>query len=1049
MEEEEALADHLRCSRTDGRQWRCKRRVMENMKLCEIHYLQGRHRQYKEKVPESLKLQRKKKSKKSQGCKETASSEFGIRVERVKMKRKVKKPARVSGSEAALLDETLRKMKSKKKGNLQLELIRMVLKRDLEKKKKNKKKKKKSDFPLVKKKKNMKTKQNEIELEDNSEEEEEEEEELTRQLPNGVMAISPVPSPSPRNFNNVDGNCDVKVGVENGVARRRCFRSKNIEPLPFGTMQLMPCGQNVAESRRGKRKRRCHCCRKSGSLSLVSCSSCQKEFFCADCIKERYFDTQEDVKMACPVCRGTCTCKDCSANQSKDRESKDSLGEENKVEKILRFHYLICMLLPVLKRMNHDRSVELETEANTNGKKTSEVHIKQSEFGCNEQNCCSNCKTSIVDLHRSCPNCSYNLCLSCCKDFCCGSFTGRIDTFISKNSNGRKACISGDKQLSLKKLAKQNSGTYLSSPASVSDWKACNANGRISCPPAEFGGCGDSFLDLRCVFSLSWIKELEVSAEEIVCSYEVPEAFDISSCCSVCLDIDHKADGIEHLQEAAAREDSIDNYLYYPTLLDVHNDKLEHFQKHWGRGHPVIVRNVLQSASDLNWDPVVMFCTYLEQSIARYENNKDFLEATNCLDWCEVEIGIRQYFMGSLNGQTHKNTWQEKFKLKGWLSSHLFQEQFPSHYAQIIHSLPLQEYMNPISGLLNLAAKLPQEIPKPDLGPCVYISYGYAEELIQADSVAKLCYDSYDVVNILAHTTDAPISAEQLTKIRKLLKKHNSQCQRESSRTTDQIKANKVNKKLSNGENIEDSGLQNITGEEMHLRKRVARVSCFSPASHEKCARSLKNSKMSQDEGYDSDSDFDTEASLSSNGPVLSSQTSDKRKFGNHSQNSNSYRKKLFSESSGAQWDVFRRQDVPKLIEYLQRHSNEFSHMSGLHKHVVHPILDQSVFLDTTHKMRLKEEFEIEPWTFEQRIGEAVIIPAGCPYQIRNPKSCVHVVLDFVSPENVTECIHLIDEVRLLPEDHKAKVDKLEVKKMALHSISAAVKEIRELTCTM
>ena len=238
MEEEEALADHLRCSRTDGRQWRCKRRVMENMKLCEIHYLQGRHRQYKEKVPESLKLQRKKKTKKSQGGKETASSEFGIRVEKVKMKRKVKKPARVSGSEAALLDETLRKMKSKKKGNLQLELIRMVLKRDLEKKKKNKKKKK-SDFPLVKKKKNMKTKQNEIELEDNSEEEEEEEEELTRQLPNGVMAISPVPSPSPRNFNNADGNCDVKVGVENGVVRRRCFRSKNIEPLPFGTMQVL------------------------------------------------------------------------------------------------------------------------------------------------------------------------------------------------------------------------------------------------------------------------------------------------------------------------------------------------------------------------------------------------------------------------------------------------------------------------------------------------------------------------------------------------------------------------------------------------------------------------------------------------------------------------------------------------------------------------------------------------------------------------------------------------------------------------------------------
>lgn len=46
---------------------------------------------------------------------------------------------------------------------------------------------------------------------------------------------------------------------------------------------------------------------------------------------------------------------------------QDSLGENNKVEKILRFHYLICMLLPVLKRINQDQSVELDTEAITKG----------------------------------------------------------------------------------------------------------------------------------------------------------------------------------------------------------------------------------------------------------------------------------------------------------------------------------------------------------------------------------------------------------------------------------------------------------------------------------------------------------------------------------------------------------------------------------------------------------------------------------------------------------------------------------------------------------
>jgi len=37
------------------------------------------------------------------------------------------------------------------------------------------------------------------------------------------------------------------------------------------------------------------------------------------------------------------------------------------------------------------------------------------------------------------------------------------------------------------------------------------------------------------------------------------------------------------------------------------------------------------------------------------------------------------------------------------------------------------------------------------------------------------------------------------------------------------------------------------------------------------------------------------------------------------------------------------------------------------------------------------------------------------------------VELEFVSPENVAECIQLVDEVRLLPEDHPAKVEKLEV----------------------
>jgi len=81
----------------------------------------------------------------------------------------------------------------------------------------------------------------------------------------------------------------------------------------------------------------------------------------------------------------------------------------------------------------------------------------------------------------------------------------------------------------------------------------------------------------------------------------------------------------------------------------------------------------------------------------------------------------------------------------------------------------------------------------------------------------------------------------------------------------------------------------------------------------------------------------------------------------------------------------------------------------------------------------------VEPWTFEQKLGEAVFIPAGCPHQVRNLKSCIKVAMDFVSPENVDECIKLTGEFRRLPSHHKAKEDKLEIKKIALYALNQVI----------
>lgn len=224
--------------------------------------------------------------------------------------------------------------------------------------------------------------------------------------------------------------------------------------------------------------------------------------------------------------------------------------------------------------------------------------------------------------------------MSCSGQLCRRNSSEEINTSDSESSDGMDACLASENHLLDKAITNGNS------VATFSLHKCTNYDGtdNVSCPSKELGGCGDNFLELRCDFPLNRIKEMEVAAEEIVCSYDFPETLDKSSSCSLCPDMVDELDGFKQLRQAALREDSKDNWLLNPTALDVGGDDFEHFQKHWGKGHPVVVRDVLQNKSNLSWDPLNMLCTFLEGSISRYENDKDKLEV--CLDWCEVSLSM-------------------------------------------------------------------------------------------------------------------------------------------------------------------------------------------------------------------------------------------------------------------------------------------------------------------------------------------------------------------------------------------------------------------------
>lgn len=171
-----------------------------------------------------------------------------------------------------------------------------------------------------------------------------------------------------------------------------------------------------------------------------------------------------------------------------------------------------------------------------------------------------------------------------------------------------------------------------------------------------------------------------------------------------------------------------------------------------------------------------------------------------------------------------------------------------------------------------------------------------------------------------------------------------------------------------------------MAGEETHFSKRFAKVPGFSEYADQVFAQGgIKRPSMTSDGAYDSDP-----------GPLvlqseshLNETSEAPKKNRERTISSLIDGEKISSKSCGAQWDVFRRQDVPRLSEYLRRHSDEFIHKHVSHEHivcrvhlcyltnhsvhllqVVHPILDQSFFLDATHKLRLKEEFRMYCFDF-------------------------------------------------------------------------------------
>ncbi|URE04994.1 JmjC domain containing protein [Musa troglodytarum] len=551
----------------------------------------------------------------------------------------------------------------------------------------------------------------------------------------------------------------------------------------------------------------CHQCQRNDKGRVVRCTKCRTKRYCIPCISRWYSQlTEEAISEACPVCRGNCNCKACLRIDGSLKDLMKFDVEFSDDEKLQYSAYLLQMLLPVIQKINQEQLLEKELEAKNQGLSLSDFKLQEACWNADERAYCNNCRTSIYDYHRSCPNCSYDLCLTCCREIREGHLQGGGVEEVEYADNGFDYLHGKDSCAHCPEGRKDLEGSSEDKFRSISEWKT-QSDGSVPCPLQSMGGCGSGILELRTLFPDGWVSDLVLKAEELVHTYRCMNITRIleqgCSCFTSEGVVDH---GNDSARKAASRDDMSDNYLYCPNALDIQNEDLKHFQCHWVKGEPIIVTNVLETTSGLSWEPMVMWRAFRQITNIKHGQHLD-VTAIDCLDLSEVDVNIHQFFKGYSEGRFDSYGWPQILKLKDWPPSNAFEERLPRHGAEFIKSLPFKEYTYPFIkkkkhkkkkkpkeqkhnekktqkehkhyryGFLNLAVKLPKDGLKPDLGPKTYIAYGFLQELGRGDSITKLHCDMSDAVNILTHTEEVPLTAEQLECVNELKKHHAAQDQ--------------------------------------------------------------------------------------------------------------------------------------------------------------------------------------------------------------------------------------------------------------------------------
>uniref|UniRef100_A0A8C3NHZ5 Lysine-specific demethylase n=1 Tax=Geospiza parvula TaxID=87175 RepID=A0A8C3NHZ5_GEOPR len=98
----------------------------------------------------------------------------------------------------------------------------------------------------------------------------------------------------------------------------------------------------------------------------------------------------------------------------------------------------------------------------------------------------------------------------------------------------------------------------------------------------------------------------------------------------------------------------------------------------------------------------------------------------------------------------------------------------------------------------------------------------------------------------------------------------------------------------------------------------------------------------------------------------------------------------------GALWHIFRAEDAPRIRDFLRKVGRP-----GF------PLEPPGLYLDPPLRRRLRDECGVSGWSLLQLPGDAVLLPAGAPHQVRSLSGTISVEQRFLSPESAVRLRNL------------------------------------------